>query len=60
MGQEGAQTMRAGKMEASGSLVEEVSDLTYRLIVLLVEGGVRLEEIATEMKARRQEKQSGE
>jgi len=60
IGEEAAETIISAKNEARESLVAEVSDLTYHLIVLLVERGVRLEEIATEMKARRQEKQSGE
>lgn len=60
IGEEASETIIAAKNEASDSLVAEVSDLVYHLIVLLVERGVRLEEIAVELEARRQEKRGGE
>src|SRR5947209_817898 len=60
IGEEASETIIAAKNEASDSLVAEVSDLAYHLIVLLVERGVRLEEIAVELEARRQEKRGGE
>ncbi|HKC63818.1 MAG TPA: bifunctional phosphoribosyl-AMP cyclohydrolase/phosphoribosyl-ATP diphosphatase HisIE [Pyrinomonadaceae bacterium] len=60
IGEEAAETIIAAKNEARERLVAEVSDLAYHLIVLLVERGVRLEEIAMELAARRQEKRVGE
>ena len=60
IGEEAAETIIAAKNEALAPFISEVSDLAYHLLVLLVERGVTLEEIATEMKARRQEKRSGE
>ncbi|MDQ3819801.1 MAG: bifunctional phosphoribosyl-AMP cyclohydrolase/phosphoribosyl-ATP diphosphatase HisIE [Acidobacteriota bacterium] len=60
VGEESAETIIAAKNEEREPFVSEVSDLMYHLIVLLVERGVRLEEIASELEARRQEKRSGE
>lgn len=56
IGEESAETIIAAKNEERERLVAEVSDLAYHLIVLLVECGVHLEEIATELQSRRQEK----
>lgn len=58
VGEESAETIIAAKNADAGALASEVSDLIYHLIVLLVERGVKLEEIRTEL-ARRSGKQSG-
>jgi phosphoribosyl-ATP pyrophosphohydrolase/phosphoribosyl-AMP cyclohydrolase len=58
IGEESAETIIAAKNEARPPLVAEVSDLMYHLLVLLVERGVGLEEIAAELDARRHEKRS--
>ena len=48
----------AAKNEATGALVAEISDLVYHLLVLMVERGVTLGEVATELEARGQERRS--
>lgn len=53
VGEESAETIIAAKNEERERLVEEVSDLVYHLIVLLVARGVGLEEISEELKQRR-------
>jgi phosphoribosyl-AMP cyclohydrolase / phosphoribosyl-ATP pyrophosphohydrolase len=58
-GEEAAETIIAAKNKASQPLVAEVSDLVYHLVVLLVERGVSLKEIAAELETRRLEKESG-
>ena len=58
VGEESAETIIAAKNEAPAPLVSEISDLVYHLLVLLVERGVTLEEVATELEARRQERRS--
>jgi phosphoribosyl-AMP cyclohydrolase / phosphoribosyl-ATP pyrophosphohydrolase len=58
VGEETAETIIAAKNEAQHPLVAEVSDLIYHLIVLMVERGVTLEEITTELEARRRGKRS--
>ena len=58
IGEEAAETIIAAKNEATPPLVAEVSDLIYHLLVLLVERGVGLDEIATELEARRREQRS--
>jgi phosphoribosyl-ATP pyrophosphohydrolase/phosphoribosyl-AMP cyclohydrolase len=60
IGEEASETIIAAKNEAIKPLVAEVSDLVYHLLVLLVERGVALEEIAIELEARSREKRSGE
>ena len=54
VGEESAETIIAAKNDDNGRLVAEVSDLIYHLLVLLVARGVSLEEIANELKQRRQ------
>lgn len=54
LGEESAETIIAAKNDDNGRLVAEVSDLIYHLLVLLVARGVSLEEIANELKQRRQ------
>lgn len=60
VGEEASETIIAAKNEARKEFVGEVSDLAYHLLVLLVERGVKLEEIATELSARHKEKRGGE
>jgi phosphoribosyl-ATP pyrophosphohydrolase/phosphoribosyl-AMP cyclohydrolase len=54
LGEESAETIIAAKNDDNRRLVAEVSDLVYHLLVLLVARGVSLEEIANELKQRRQ------
>jgi phosphoribosyl-ATP pyrophosphohydrolase/phosphoribosyl-AMP cyclohydrolase len=59
VGEESAETIIAAKNGDAPALVAEVSDLLYHLLVLLVERGVKLEEIESEL-SRRGVKGSGE
>jgi phosphoribosyl-ATP pyrophosphohydrolase/phosphoribosyl-AMP cyclohydrolase len=52
VGEESAETIIAAKNEDAPALVAEVSDLLYHLLVLLVERGVKLEEIEAELSRR--------
>jgi phosphoribosyl-ATP pyrophosphohydrolase/phosphoribosyl-AMP cyclohydrolase len=52
VGEESAETIIAAKNGDSGSLINEVSDLIYHLLVLLVEQGVDLGAIEKELGAR--------
>ncbi|HEX5873399.1 MAG TPA: bifunctional phosphoribosyl-AMP cyclohydrolase/phosphoribosyl-ATP diphosphatase HisIE [Pyrinomonadaceae bacterium] len=54
LGEESAETIIAAKNDDDSGLVAEASDLIYHLLVLLVARGVTLEEIANELKQRRQ------
>jgi phosphoribosyl-ATP pyrophosphohydrolase/phosphoribosyl-AMP cyclohydrolase len=56
IGEEATETVIAAKNEAKQPLIAEVSDLTYHLLVLLVERGVGLEEVAAELESRAHEK----
>jgi len=53
LGEETTETVIAAKNEAKRPLIAEVSDLMYHLLVLLVERGVGLDEIAIELESRR-------
>ena len=53
LGEETTETVIAAKNVAKHPLIAEVSDLTYHLLVLLVERGVELDEIAIELESRR-------
>lgn len=53
VGEETAEVIIAAKNPDSGELVYEASDLLYHLMVLLVEKGVSLSEIFTELRSRR-------
>ncbi|HZH91872.1 MAG TPA: bifunctional phosphoribosyl-AMP cyclohydrolase/phosphoribosyl-ATP diphosphatase HisIE [Pyrinomonadaceae bacterium] len=59
VGEESAETIIAAKNADAPALVAEVSDLLYHLLVLLVERGVKLDEIEAEL-ARRGAKGGGE
>ena len=59
VGEESAETIIAAKNEEPLMLVAEVSDLIYHLLVLLVERGVALEDVAAEL-ARRSGERSKE
>ncbi|HZH32223.1 MAG TPA: bifunctional phosphoribosyl-AMP cyclohydrolase/phosphoribosyl-ATP diphosphatase HisIE [Pyrinomonadaceae bacterium] len=52
VGEESAETIIAAKNEDAPALVAEVSDLLYHLLVLLVERGVKLEEVESELSRR--------
>jgi phosphoribosyl-ATP pyrophosphohydrolase len=52
VGEESAETIIAAKNGDSGSLINEVSDLIYHLLVMLVEQGVDLGAIERELGAR--------
>ncbi len=53
VGEESAETIIASKNRDKEEIIYEVSDLLYHLIVLLVDRGVVLEDIAAELKKRR-------
>jgi len=57
IGEETSETIIAAKNEDAPAFVAEVSDLLYHLLVLLVERGVKLEEVKAEL-ARREGKRS--
>jgi phosphoribosyl-ATP pyrophosphohydrolase/phosphoribosyl-AMP cyclohydrolase len=52
VGEESAETIIAAKNEDAPALVAEVSDLLYHLLVLLVERGVKLEDVEIELSRR--------
>ena len=60
VGEESAETIIAAKNGDRARLVEEVSDLAYHLLVLLVERGVALEEVGAELARRGAGKGAGE
>jgi phosphoribosyl-ATP pyrophosphohydrolase/phosphoribosyl-AMP cyclohydrolase len=60
VGEESAETIIAAKNGDRARLVEEVSDLTYHLLALLVERGVALEEVGAELARRGAGKGAGE
>lgn len=53
VGEETSEVIIASKNRVKGEVVYEVSDLFYHLLVLLVEQGVELSDIFTELKSRR-------
>ena len=53
VGEETTETIVAAKNSDPGRFVSETSDLIYHLLVLLVERGVTLDEIARELNGRR-------
>lgn len=55
VGEESAETIIAAKNEDRSALVEETSDLLYHLVVLLVEKGIRLEDVGSELVRRGKE-----
>jgi phosphoribosyl-ATP pyrophosphohydrolase/phosphoribosyl-AMP cyclohydrolase len=55
VGEESAEAIIAAKNEDPGALVRETADLLYHLIVLLVERGLSLEQVAHELAARRKQ-----
>ena len=52
VGEESAETIIAAKNDDRSALVKETADLLYHLVVLLVERGVRLEDVGEELAAR--------
>ena len=59
VGEEATETIVAAKNAETGRLVSETGDLIYHLLVLLVERGVALEDIARELKERRSASKPG-
>jgi phosphoribosyl-AMP cyclohydrolase / phosphoribosyl-ATP pyrophosphohydrolase len=57
VGEESTETIVAAKNGDRAALVNESADLLYHLLVLLVERGVRLEEIGDELVSRGRERQ---
>lgn len=53
VGEETAEVIIAAKNQSKGEIVYEISDLLYHLLVLMVERGVKLEDIYEELKKRR-------
>lgn len=56
VGEESAETIIAAKNDDRSALVKETSDLLYHLVVLLVEQGVRLEDVGYELVRRGKER----
>lgn len=54
VGEEAAETIIAAKNDDKERLVSETSDLVYHLLVMMVERGVKLEEISGELRRRAQ------
>ena len=52
VGEESSETIIAAKNQDRGGLAREASDLLYHLIVLMVERGLTLQEIADELVSR--------
>lgn len=55
VGEESAETIIAAKNDDRDALVKESSDLLYHLVVLLVERGVRLDDVSNELLSRGKE-----
>jgi len=55
VGEETSEVIIAAKNNAKGEIVYEISDLVYHLFVLMVEKGVTLEDIYTELASRHKE-----
>jgi phosphoribosyl-AMP cyclohydrolase / phosphoribosyl-ATP pyrophosphohydrolase len=55
VGEESAETIIAAKNDDTTALVKETSDLLYHLVVLLVERGIRLEDVGYELVRRGKE-----
>lgn len=53
VGEESTETIIAAKNEDADALVREMADLLYHLIVLMVERGVSLQQVSTELNSRR-------
>jgi len=53
VGEESSEVIIAAKNRVKNEVVYEISDLIYHLLVLMVEQGVELNEIFTELKSRR-------
>jgi len=53
VGEETAEVIIASKNKDKGEIVYEISDLFYHLFVLMVERGVKLDDIYEELKKRR-------
>ena len=60
VGEESAESIIAAKNEHPERLVNEVADLTFHLLVLLVEKGITLEQIQAELESRSKKRLSEE
>ena len=60
VGEESAETIIAAKDEDTAALASETADLVYHLLVLMVERGLTLEDVAGELARRRGGKGGGE
>ena len=60
VGEESAESIIAAKNEHSERLVSEVADLTFHLLVMLVEKGITLEQIQAELESRSKKRLSEE
>jgi phosphoribosyl-ATP pyrophosphohydrolase len=54
IGEEAVEVILAAKAQGDKRLIEEISDLTYHTLVLLVQRGLSLEDILTELARRHQ------
>lgn len=54
VGEESTEVIIAAKNKDNSELINEVCDLTYHLLVLMVEQGVNLDSVIEELEARRQ------
>jgi phosphoribosyl-ATP pyrophosphohydrolase len=53
IGEETSETIIAAKNEDPHALIREVSDLLYHLVVLMVERGLTLDQVRSELVSRR-------
>lgn len=54
LGEENTEVIIASLMQSKADLVNEIGDLLYHLVVLMVEKGVTLKEVEAELKKRSQ------
>ncbi|MBI9043327.1 MAG: phosphoribosyl-ATP diphosphatase [Anaerolineaceae bacterium] len=52
VGEEAIEVILAAKGQGKERLVEEISDLTYHMLVMMVEKGIELEDIQAELQTR--------
>lgn len=53
VGEESMEVILAAKGQGNTRLVEEISDLTYHVLVLMAEKDITLQEVSNELKRRR-------
>lgn len=59
VGEESIEVVLAGKGQSDVRLIEEMADLAYHALVLLVQRGISLERIEDELEKRHQVRKSG-